>query len=144
MVNVIFEHGDTVNKFVGDMMVCMFGAPASLTNCEQRAIEAAIGMQNRLQHIPNHWIRDNFHTGIGISSGEVVVGNIGSPHHVNYTAIGDEVNVASRLQSLAKGRQILVGRSIYDATKNHFSFREVGIVKLKGKKNKIEVFEVLY
>lgn len=144
MVNVIFEHGGTVNKFVGDMMVCMFGAPASLTNCEQRAIEAAIAMQNRLQHIPNHWIRDNFHTGIGISSGEVVVGNIGSPHHVDYTAIGDQVNVASRLQSLAKGRQILVGRSIYDATKNHFSFREVGIVKLKGKKNKIEVFEVLY
>lgn len=144
MVHVIFEHGGTVNKFVGDMIVCMFGAPAPLANCEKRAIEAAIGMQNRLQEIPNDWIRENFHTGIGISSGEVVVGNIGSPQHVDYTAIGDQVNVASRLQSLAKGRQILVGRSIYDATQNCFNFKEVGIVKVKGKKNKIEVFEVLY
>ncbi|MEB3885145.1 adenylate/guanylate cyclase domain-containing protein [Lyngbya sp. CCY1209] len=144
MVNVIFDHGGTVNKFVGDMIVCMFGAPASLEECEKRAIEAAIGMQARLKTIPNDWIRENFRTGIGISSGEVVVGNIGSPHHVDYTAIGDQVNVASRLQSLAKGGQILAGRSIYDATRHHFNFREVGIVKVKGKKNKIEVFEVLY
>lgn len=144
MVNVIFAHGGTVNKFVGDMIVCMFGAPAPLEGCEKRAIEAAIEMQERLQKIPNDWIRDNFQTGIGISSGEVVVGNIGSPHHVDYTAIGDQVNVASRLQSLAKGGQILVGRSIYDATRHHFDFREIGIVKVKGKKNKIEVFEVLY
>ena len=144
MVEVIFSNGGTVNKFVGDMIIAMFGAPSKLVDSEQRAIETAIEMQNRIKTIPVSWIRNNFNTGIGISSGEVVVGNIGSPQHMDYTAIGDNVNIASRLQSMAKEEQILVGRNIYEATQNLFKFKEVGFVKVKGKKNPIEVFEVIY
>jgi class 3 adenylate cyclase len=144
MVEVIFSNGGTVNKFVGDMIIAMFGAPSKLVDSEQRAIETAIEMQNRIKTIPVSWIRNNFNTGIGISSGEVVVGNIGSPQHMDYTAIGDNVNIASRLQSMAKEDQILVGRNIYEATQNLFKFKEVGFVKVKGKKNPIEVFEVIY
>jgi len=74
----------------------------------------------------------------------VVVGNVGSPQHMDYTAIGDQVNIASRLQSIAKGEQILVSRKIYDVTKNLFEFKEVGCINVKGKKEAIEVFEVVY
>jgi class 3 adenylate cyclase len=144
MVEVIFSHGGTVNKFVGDMIVAMFGAPSRLVDSERRAIETAIEMQNRLKTIPVSWIRKNFITGIGINCGEVIVGNVGSPQHMDYTAIGDQVNIASRLQSMAKGEQILVSRRIYEVTQNLFEFKEVGLVRLKGKKNPIEVFEVVY
>jgi adenylate cyclase len=144
MAGIIFNNRGTVNKFVGDMIVAMFGAPSRLIDSERRAIETAIAMQNQIKIIPVPWIRNNFMTGIGISCGEVVVGNIGSPHHMDYTAIGDKVNIAFRLQSMAKEEQILVSRSIYDATQNLFEFKEVGLVQVKGKKHPIEVFEVVY
>lgn len=144
MVDIIFSHQGTVNKFVGDMIVALFGAPSPVLNHEKQAIETAIAMQQCLQSIPIDWIRENFHTGIGLSSGRVIVGNIGSPQHTDYTAIGDEVNMASRLQGIAKGGQILVSRSVYEATSTDFDFKAMGTVQLKGKRNGIEVFEVKY
>jgi len=101
-------------------------------------------MQKRMKTISVPWIRKNFITGIGISGGEVVVGNVGSPQHMDYTAIGDKVNIAFRLQSIARGEQILVSRRIYETTQNLFEFKEVGLVQVKGKKNPIKVFEVVY
>jgi len=133
-----------VNKFVGDMIVALFGAPFEVENHEICAIESAIAMQQRICAIPIEWIRSHFLTGIGISSGRVIVGNIGSPQHMDYTAIGDEVNVASRLQSIAQGGQILVNRTVYEAAKSAFSFREVGTLTVKGKSQTVDVFEVLY
>lgn len=144
MVDVIFNHQGTVNKFVGDMIVAMFGAPSAIADREYWAISAAINMQKRIKNLPIEWIRENFITGIGISSGDVIVGNIGSPQHMDYTAIGDEMNIASRLQGLAKGGQILVTRSVYDATQSSFEFREFGTLPVKGKKNLVEIFEVIY
>ena len=144
MVDVIFNHQGTVNKFVGDMIVAMFGAPSAIADREYWAIAAAINMQKRIKNLPIDWIRENFITGIGISSGDVIVGNIGSPQHMDYTAIGDEMNIASRLQGLAKGGQILVTRSVYEATKSNFEFREFGTLPVKGKKKLVEVFEVIY
>jgi adenylate cyclase len=144
MVDVIFNHQGTVNKFVGDMIVAMFGAPSEIADREHCAIAAAIDMQKRIKNLPIEWIRDNFNTGIGISSGEVIVGNIGSPQHMDYTAIGDEMNIAARLQSMAKGGQILVTRSVYGATRSAFQFREFGTLPVKGKKHLVEVFEVIY
>ncbi|NEQ42569.1 MAG: GAF domain-containing protein [Leptolyngbya sp. SIOISBB] len=144
MVDVIFKNDGTVNKFVGDMILALFGAPSTLLDSEQRAIQTAINMQRRIAHIPENWIRENFHTGIGITSGQVVVGNIGSPRHMDYTAIGDEVNVAARLQGIATGGQILVSRSVYEASKDLFDFKDFGTVAVKGKKKSVEIFEVVY
>jgi adenylate cyclase len=144
MVDVIFSHQGTVNKFVGDMIVAMFGAPSAIADREYWAIAAAINMQKRIKNLPIDWIRENFITGIGISSGDVIVGNIGSPQHMDYTAIGDEMNIAARLQGLAKGGQILVTRSVYEATQSNFEFREFGTLPVKGKKNLVEIFEVIY
>ncbi|PZV16886.1 MAG: guanylate cyclase [Pseudanabaena sp.] len=144
MVDVIFNHKGTVNKFVGDMIVAMFGAPSAIADREYWAITAAINMQKRIKNLHVDWIRENFITGIGISSGDVIVGNIGSPQHMDYTAIGDEMNIASRLQGLAKGGQILVTRNVYEATQSNFEFREFGTLPVKGKKNLVEIFEVIY
>jgi adenylate cyclase len=144
MVDVIFNHQGTVNKFVGDMIVAMFGAPSAIADREYWAIASAINMQKRIKNLQIDWIRENFITGIGISSGDVIVGNIGSPQHMDYTAIGDEMNIASRLQGLAKGGQILVTRSVYEATQSNFKFREFGTLPIKGKKNLVEIFEVIY
>jgi len=148
LVSVIFEHQGTVNKFVGDMIVAMFGAPSDIENQELSAIVAAIDMQRCINTIPTTWISENFRTGIGISTGESVVGNIGSSQHLDYTAIGDEVNIASRLQGLAKGGQILVTRSVYDAVSSMedicFSFKEFGTIQVKGKKKPVEIFDVIY
>lgn len=144
MVDIIFRYEGTLNKFVGDMIVAIFGAPSNPGDNERRAIETAINMQRRIKEIPVFWIRDNFNTGIGINSGEVVVGNIGSPQHMDYTAIGDEVNIAERLQSIAGGGQILVTSRVYDVTKGMFKFREFGSIEVKGKRQPVEVFEVSY
>ena len=144
MVDVIFNHQGTVNKFVGDMIVAMFGAPSAIADREYWAIASAINMQKRIKELPIAWIRENFITGIGISSGDVIVGNIGSPQHMDYTAIGDEMNIAARLQGLAQGGQILVTRTVYEATQNHFQFKEFGTLPVKGKKNLVEIFEVIY
>jgi adenylate cyclase len=144
MVEIVFDQNGTVNKFVGDMIVAIFGAPSSCEDNEKQAVTTAIRMQKRLKEINIGWIKDNFHTGIGITSGEVVVGNIGSPQHMDYTAIGDKVNIAERLQSIARGGQILVDRDVYEITKNIFEFKELGSIVVKGKLKKVDVFEVIY
>lgn len=144
MVAVIFDHEGTVNKFVGDMIMALFGAPAPLPHNERQAIEAAIRMQRRLRELDNAWIGQHFPMGIGINAGDVVVGNIGSPQHMDYTAIGDDVNVAARLQGIARAGQVLVSRSVAESVHGEFEFREVGQVPVKGKSRPIEVFEVLF
>ncbi|VAV82364.1 Adenylate cyclase [hydrothermal vent metagenome] len=144
MVDIIFGYGGTLNKFVGDMIVAFFGAPTETVNNERLAIETAIEMQIKLRDFPDEFIRKNFKTGIGIGSGEVVVGNVGSPQHMDYTAIGDVVNTSQRLQAIAKGGQILVTRSIYDSAKFSFEMKEIGNLKVKGRKEPVEIFEVVY
>lgn len=144
MVEEIFRSHGTVNKFVGDMIVAFFGAPIHMENAETAAVTAAVRMQKRLRSLDDDWIRAHFHTGVGVSAGRVVVGNIGPPRHMDYTAIGDEVNVASRLQAEAKGGQILVSRNVYEAAQDPFTFRPMGPIRVKGKRKPVETFEVLY
>jgi class 3 adenylate cyclase len=144
MVEVIFNHGGTINQFTGDGFMSLFGAPINLVENEKRAIEAAIRMQKCLKTMPVPWIRENFNTGIGINSGVVVVGNIGSPQRLDYTAVGDDVIITDRLQSIAKGGQILTTRNVYNVTKDTFEFKSFGNINVKGKKKSVEVFEVVY
>ncbi|MDP2683026.1 MAG: adenylate/guanylate cyclase domain-containing protein [Deltaproteobacteria bacterium] len=144
MVDIIFKHNGTLNKFVGDMILALYGAPEDMGNNEKRAIDTAVDMQRAIR--AGNWpcpSRD-FSVGIGINSGDVVVGNIGSVHHMDYTAIGDEVNIAQRLQAMARGGEILVGRHIQETMKGVYDFKARGSVEVKGKKRSVEVFEVLY
>lgn len=144
MVDVIFSEQGTINKFVGDMIVALFGAPEVMQESEKHTVLAAMKMQQWLKQTENSWINQNFKTGIGINSGQVIIGNVGSPKHMDYTAIGDEVNLASRLQSLAKDGEILVSQTIYHATKNIFNYRHHGAMEIKGKEKPVDVYEVIY
>jgi adenylate cyclase len=143
MVEEIFENEGTVNKFVGDMIVALFGAPVRLENPEASAVRTAVSMQERIRGIREPWIHEHFHTGIGVSAGRVVVGNIGSPRHMDYTAIGDEVNVAARLQSRARGGQVLVSRNVYERARNGFHFRPMGPIQVKGRQQPVDTYEVV-
>lgn len=144
MVEEIFDNRGTVNKFVGDMIVALFDAPVEIENPERAAVCAAVSMQERLRLAEDPWVRKRFHTGVGLSSGRVVVGNIGSPRHMDYTAIGDEVNVAARLQSVARGGQVLASRGVREAAGDRFHFRPMGEIRVKGRQRPVETFEVVY
>ena len=107
MVDVIIEHGGTVDKFIGDCVMAVFGSPVGRgTELEARqAVRCAIAMQKALADLNQEWT-DKGHqplsSGIGLASGKAVVGQIGSPQHMDFTVIGDTVNLASRLESLTR------------------------------------------
>lgn len=144
MVEVIFSQGGTLDKFVGDMILTFFNAPKELVEHERKSVETAILMQKRLRQVEDTWVKEHFNVGMGLASGESVVGNIGPAAHCDYTVIGDAVNVGARLQAMAKGGQIFVSSSIYEATKEVFEYKSQGTLPLKGKKNCVDVYEVIY
>jgi adenylate cyclase len=118
MVDVIFHHGGTLDKFIGDAIMALWGAPIPHEDDTSKAVQAAIGMQRALAALNAKWAsegRPQIGVGIGINYGEAFAGNIGSHLRLEYTVIGDVVNVASRLCSNAKGGEILVSDPLYQA-----------------------------
>jgi len=148
MVDIIFKYGGMIDKFVGDEIMAIFGAPITHQNDASRAIQTAIEMQKGTEKLKPQGISDNHQKlsiGIGINSGEVIAGNIGSRKHMDYTVIGDAVNTAKRLESYAKKNQILITRDVFNMVKkDKYQFKGIGKVKVKGKKRLLEVFEVVY
>ena len=141
---LILEHGGYVDKFVGDAVLGVFGVPIYYADHAERAVKAAVAMQKRFQER----VSDNGNpllsrTGIGINTGVVVSGNLGSQVKMEYTVIGDSVNVASRINSLAGPGEIMISRSIYELTKNMISVKPLPPQKLRGRSELVEVFQVL-
>ncbi len=115
MVEVIFEHGGTLDKFIGDAIMALWGAPIAHTDDPDRALEAAIAMQRAIAELNARWVaagRPEIGVGIGINHGEVFAGNIGSHRRLEYTVIGDAVNVAARLCAEAGPGEILVSEAL--------------------------------
>jgi adenylate cyclase len=148
MVEVVFHHQGTVDKFVGDMVMALFGAPLEDPRHAEHAVEAALDMIEELQKLNVKWTaegRPSLDIGIGINSGPMIAGNIGSDQIMSYTVIGDAVNLGSRLESLNKqyGTRIIIS----DATRGHvsesYNFRPLGDVVVKGKTKPVAIFEVL-
>ena len=111
MVECVFRHDGALDKFIGDALMAYWGAPVATPDDADRAIRAALDMQAELVGLNARWTADGrpaLHTGIGINAGEAFVGNIGSPRRLEYTLIGDTVNLASRLCGLARGGEVLV------------------------------------
>ena len=131
MTQVILDAGGTLDKYIGDCVMALFGAPVPAADDVQRAVQAAIDMQ-RAATIP---------IGVGLLTGPAVVGNIGSSQRMQYTAIGDTVNVAARLVSLAAPGQIIVSEDVRNLTEG--SFEPLGEVELKGRHRKMNVFSLL-
>jgi len=145
MTDIIFSYDGTLDKYIGDGLMAVFGAPMEREDDAERAILAAKEMKSQLAVMMTEkgGHRKKFDIRIGINTGRVVAGNIGSPKRMDYTVIGDPVNTASRLESIAKPNQILIGEETYRAVKDKFKIRKIGPKKVKGKRADIMVYEII-
>lgn len=148
MVKIIFEYGGTLDKFIGDAIMAVWGAPVSHPDDAKRAVLCALQMRKELKRLQEKWKNEKkpvFETGIGINTGEVVVGNIGSERRMDYTVIGDNVNLASRLESLNKqyNSHILISEMTYQKVKDVVEVRPIEEVQVKGRTEKVMVYEVI-
>ncbi len=142
MADLLFKHEGTLDKFLGDGLMCLFGAPFSRDDDAARAVRTAIDMQVQVAELNRDLKRPPLHIGIGINTGPVVAGYIGAPRRLDYTAIGDNVNIASRLTSLAQPDQILASASTFAEIEGKFSARRLEPVKVRGRTERIEVYEI--
>ncbi len=135
MTRILFEHGGTVDKIMGDGIMAFFGDPLDQPAHALQAVWAALEMQSDMNLLQRRWIHEG-KTGleirIGIATGEVYVGNIGSSRHIEYTAIGHAVNLASRLESKAPPGSVLISQETYEEVKDSFDCEEVPGLDLKG------------
>ena len=144
MNDIIFAYRGTLDKYIGDSIMAIFGAPIEREDDADRAINAALDMRRALFKMNKTMEPDRiFDIRIGINSGRVVAGNLGSPKRMDYTVIGDVVNTASRLEKIAQPNQILIGEGTFKAVKDSFHIQKVGKKTVKGKTRAVTVYEVL-
>lgn len=148
MVAVIAAHGGTVDKFIGDAILAVFGWPLPRKDHARLAVAAALAMQQRLAVLNRALALEGFkplRTGCAISTGIAIAGNIGSPEKVQYTVIGDTVNLASRMEASNKdfGTELLVNQPVYEAAKDFFVFKDLGEAVVRGRREKAHYYTVL-
>lgn len=147
MTKIIFEYQGTLDKFIGDAIMAVWGAPAEDEEQALHACLAALKMQRRMKsltqeiNIPGYKISMR----VGINSGIVMAGNMGSEERFDFTVIGDNVNIASRLESLNKiyGTEIIIAESTMQKVQGRLTVRELDVVRVKGKKQNIKIFELI-
>jgi PAS domain S-box-containing protein len=149
MIEIIFKYNGTLDKIIGDALMVIYGAPNSTDQDTENAVLTAIEMQEKLIEFNQQRIIHSklpITIGIGINRGKVISGNIGSRQQMNFTVIGDSVNLASRLCSVAKADEIIVSEAVWKHVKSNKTFkgRKLHPVKVKGKAKPIEIKEVLY
>ena len=154
MTDVLLENNGTLDKYIGDAIVAFYGAPIDVDNHEYWACKTAIEMQDKLAILREGWqeegdrwpeIVHNMQNRIGISSGQMVTGNMGSEARMNYTMMGDNVNTAARLESSAKqyGIYIQIADSTYQAVKEKVVVRDLDNVRVLGKNEPVKVWELI-
>ncbi len=144
MTDIVFEYDGTLDKYIGDGIMAVFGAPFTRKDDAKRAVLAAKKMLlEREQFMEELPPEQRFSIRVGINTGMVVVGNIGSIRRLDYTVLGDVVNVAARLEELAQPNQILIGPETYQEVKDIFTTESVGKKSLKGRETEIEIFQVI-
>ncbi len=153
MTEVILENKGTLDKYIGDAIVAFYGAPVFVDSQEKKACETALQMQEKLEVLRKKWqSEDNWPSivlsmqhRIGLNSGEMVTGNMGSNIRMNYTMMGDTVNLAARLESSAKqyGIYNFVGHRIYEKAKDDYVFRFLDFTRVKGKNIPVKVYELV-
>jgi adenylate cyclase len=148
MVDSIINHKGTIDKFIGDAIMAYWNAPLQIENYADMALKSAIEQIEMLQKInesitPKYDVTINI--GIGIHTGLVTAGDMGSQGRSDYTVIGDNVNLASRLEGLTKqyGANILITKATYDKLKGSYKIRPIDLVEVKGKSQAVEIFEVI-
>jgi adenylate cyclase len=148
MTDVVLKTDGTVDKYIGDAIMAFWGAPLPQDDHAIRAATAAINMKKRLQELQKEWQRDGkpvISIGIGINTGEVLVGNMGSKQRFDYTVIGDAVNLAARLESQTKeaGEMIIVSEATKNKLADRFTVHDLGEVIVKGKVQPVHIFGLI-
>lgn len=148
MVHAIGAHNGTVDKFIGDAILAVFGWPMFTQDHAKLSVAAALDMKERLSVLNTALVKEGYKPiaiGIAIHSGKAVAGNIGSLEKVQYTVIGDAVNVASRMESGNKeyGTDLIVSRPVYLATKDYFDFKDIGEKPVRGRTEPVHIYQVL-
>ncbi|HSP05525.1 MAG TPA: adenylate/guanylate cyclase domain-containing protein [Acidobacteriota bacterium] len=146
MTRIVFKHGGTLDKFIGDALMAFFGNPIYFEDHSRRAVAMAREMRIEMQDLKQKWAAEgkenSFDIGMGINTGDVVVGNLGSADFFDYTVIGDEVNLACRLESIAARGQIIISENTYREVKDFFEIHKLEPVMVKGKSQPVQIYEV--
>jgi adenylate cyclase len=148
LTKIVSDHHGTVDKYIGDGILAFWGAPIHDGDHAFHACQAALVCQEKLKELNLKWQREGqnpLHTRIGISTGETVVGNVGSSERLNYTVMGDNVNLASRLEGVNKlyRTNIIVNAATYKRVADKFWFRPLDLVAVKGKKAGVRIYELV-
>ena len=145
MTDIIFAHGGTLDKYLGDGLMALFGAPTTTPEDASNALKAAVAMQRRLLGINTELRQEGLSevgVGIGLHTGDVIVGYIGSERRSEYTAIGDAVNTASRLESNARGGQILISDATAKAARSRYKLHPRDPITVKNREQPVVLWEV--
>jgi class 3 adenylate cyclase len=146
MTDIVFKHGGTLDKYVGDAIMVFFGDPIPQEDHAERAVRMGLEMLDRLRSLEHHWLKryaEVFEIGIGITTGWVTVGDIGSSTRTDYTVVGNQVNLASRLADQARAGQILVTESTMAAVDRFVDGKQVDEISLKGVSRPIKIYEIV-
>jgi adenylate cyclase len=150
LVEVVFRHRGTLDKFIGDATMAFFGAPFDNPDHALQACRAAVEMSDVVARLNERWKSEGrapFITGFGVATGEMLVGNFGSSQRFTYTVIGDQVNLGARLESLNKdyetARHIIISQGTYEMVRDHVVVRPLGSVTVKGKHQAVDIFDLV-
>jgi len=146
MIETTFKHDGTLDKFLGDAVMAIFGAPIAHPDHSLRAVRTALAMQEGIIELNARRQtegKEPITVGIGVSAGAAVAGTVGTADRMEYTVIGDTVNLAARLESSAKPGQILISQPTYAAVCDLVDVRPLGPIRVKGKEEEVDVYEVL-
>jgi adenylate cyclase len=147
MTPIVFEHFGLLDKYMGDGLMALFGVPYPCEDAAVNAVSAAIAMQRRMESV-NRELKaiglSEISIGIGINTGMVTVGYIGSEERTDYTAIGDPVNTAARLEKQAQGWQIIISGATREFLGDRFPVRPSGNILVKGRKEAVQIYEVMW
>jgi adenylate cyclase len=148
MTDVVFKYDGLLDKYIGDAIMAVFGAPLDQPDHALRACRTGIEMMSELRRLREKWAaegRPDVNIGVGINTGDMVVGNMGSEMRFDYTVMGDSVNLASRLEGTNKeyGTNIIISEFTYEIVKDDLLCRELDAVRVKGKKLPVRIFELL-
>jgi adenylate cyclase len=144
VTDAVDRHEGTVADFLGDGLVAFFGAPVLHADDPERAVRSALAMQREIMRLEIPTMPDvRLHLGIGVTTGDVIAGNVGSERRMHYTVVGDSVNVASRLQTAAGPGQILIDEPTHDRVQDIVESQDLGSLRLAGKSNWVRAFNVL-
>jgi adenylate cyclase len=146
IVDIVFYHEGTVDKFIGDAIMVIWGAPIEHKDDPKRAVNAALDIQRELvkfnEILAKKGLKE-FRVGIGINTGSLVAGYIGSTQTMSYSVIGDTVNTASRICSAAEANQIIISKATYNAVRNDFQVKSLDPINAKGKYKPVNVYQVM-